>query len=73
MKFCQPSELTHSETERSGHSSFGAPQTLYIESGGKGPLVTHSSGNHAQALALASKQAGLEAYIVMPCDSPSAR
>jgi len=41
----------------------------YIESGGKGPLVTHSSGNHAQALALASKQAGLEAYIVMPSNA----
>ena len=29
-------------------------------------VVTHSSGNHAQALALAAKLAGIPAYIVMP-------
>lgn len=29
-------------------------------------VVTHSSGNHAQALALAAKEAGIPAYIVMP-------
>ncbi|XP_074635468.1 serine racemase-like isoform X2 [Acropora palmata] len=29
-------------------------------------LVTHSSGNHAQALALAAKAMGLQAYIAMP-------
>jgi threonine dehydratase/serine racemase len=29
-------------------------------------VVTHSSGNHAQALALAAKQRGIAAHIVMP-------
>ena len=29
-------------------------------------VVTHSSGNHAQALALAAKVKGLRAHIVMP-------
>ena len=29
-------------------------------------VVTHSSGNHAQAIALAAKMAGVPAYIVMP-------
>ncbi|EKX36736.1 hypothetical protein GUITHDRAFT_160144 [Guillardia theta CCMP2712] len=41
----------------------------YKQAGGKGPLVTHSSGNHAQALALAAKQAGMEAHIVMPSNA----
>jgi threonine dehydratase len=31
-----------------------------------GGVVTHSSGNHAQALALAAKLRGIPAYIVMP-------
>jgi threonine dehydratase len=29
-------------------------------------VVTHSSGNHAQALALAAKQLGVRAHVVMP-------
>ncbi|GIW81389.1 MAG: serine/threonine dehydratase [Gemmatales bacterium] len=29
-------------------------------------VVTHSSGNHAQALALAAKERGIRAYVVMP-------
>ncbi|KAI6784392.1 uncharacterized protein J7T54_006437 [Emericellopsis cladophorae] len=39
----------------------------WVESGGmeKG-VCTHSSGNHAQALALAAKENGIPAYIVMP-------
>lgn len=32
-------------------------------------VVTHSSGNHAQALALAAKMRGIPAYIVMPSNS----
>ncbi len=36
-------------------------------------VVTHSSGNHAQALALASKILGLKAYIVMPENSPEVK
>ena len=33
-------------------------------------VVTHSSGNHAQAIALAAKLAGVPAYIVMPKTAP---
>ncbi len=36
---------------------------------GKG-VATHSSGNHAQAVALAAKIAGVKAYIVMPNNAP---
>ncbi len=34
---------------------------------------THSSGNHAQALALAAKMNGAKAYIVMPDNSPDVK
>ena len=33
-------------------------------------VVTHSSGNHAAALALAATTAGVKAYIVMPDNAP---
>lgn len=33
-------------------------------------LATHSSGNHAQAVALAARLAAVPAYIVMPSNSP---
>jgi threonine dehydratase len=33
-------------------------------------VATHSSGNHAQALALAAKNKGCRAYIVMPNNAP---
>jgi threonine dehydratase len=36
-------------------------------------VVTHSSGNHAQAVALAAKLNGLKAYIVMPKDAPKVK
>lgn len=36
-------------------------------------VATHSSGNHAQALALAAKLAGTSAYIVMPENSPKVK
>ncbi|XP_031569633.1 serine racemase-like [Actinia tenebrosa] len=34
-------------------------------------VVTHSSGNHGQALALAAKVKGLKAHIVMPNNAPA--
>ena len=36
-------------------------------------VCTHSSGNHAQALALAAKQRGIPAYIVMPNTAPKVK
>jgi threonine dehydratase len=39
----------------------------------KNGLTTHSSGNHAQAIALAAQQLGVPAYVVMPNNSPSVK
>ena len=36
-------------------------------------VVTHSSGNFAQALALAAKNLGIKAYIVMPSNAPEVK
>lgn len=36
-------------------------------------VVTHSSGNHAQALALAASLRGIRAHVVMPSDSAKAK
>jgi len=36
-------------------------------------VVTHSSGNHAAALALAAKMNGIKAFIVMPENAPSVK
>jgi len=33
-------------------------------------VVTHSSGNHAQAVAIAARTRGIDAHIVMPKDAP---
>jgi threonine dehydratase len=36
-------------------------------------VITHSSGNHAAALALAAKKRGIKAYIVMPNNAPKVK
>jgi threonine dehydratase/serine racemase len=36
-------------------------------------VVTHSSGNHAQALALAASMRGIDAHIVMPRGAPAVK
>ncbi len=36
-------------------------------------VATHSSGNHAQALALAAKLRGIKAYVVMPENAPKVK
>ena len=36
-------------------------------------VLTHSSGNHAQALALAARMRGVPAYIVMPSNAPTVK
>lgn len=38
-----------------------------------GGVCTHSSGNHAQALALAARMRGIPAYIVMPDNAPAVK
>ncbi|KXN73417.1 pyridoxal-phosphate dependent enzyme superfamily [Conidiobolus coronatus NRRL 28638] len=46
---------------------------LGIEELRKRGVTTHSSGNHAQALALAAKEKGIPAYIVMPSSAPQVK
>ena len=46
--------------------------SLSAEEAARG-VVTHSSGNHAAALALAAKMRGIPAYIVMPSNAPSVK
>jgi len=36
-------------------------------------IATHSSGNHAQAIAFAAREVGVKAYIVMPDNSPNVK
>ncbi len=36
-------------------------------------VLTHSSGNHAQALALAARQRGIPCWVVMPRDAPAVK
>ena len=39
----------------------------------KNGIATHSSGNHAQAIAFAAKEVGTKAFIVMPNNSPQVK
>lgn len=53
----------------------GASNTVFSlseEEAQKG-VATHSSGNHAQALALAAKLRGIPAYVVMPENAPKVK
>lgn len=43
---------------------------ILLEEEGDSGICTHSSGNHGQAVALAAKQRGIPAYIVMPKTAP---
>lgn len=43
------------------------------ETKAKNGVVTHSSGNHAQALAWAAQLRGIKAYIVMPSNAPATK
>lgn len=53
----------------------GACNAVYslTEAEAAGGVCTHSSGNHAAALALAAKMRGIPAYIVMPNNAPSVK
>ena len=52
--------------------AMNAALTLSAESLKMG-IATHSSGNHAQAIAYAAKTLGTKAYIVMPNNSPAVK
>lgn len=49
--------------------AYHAMSRLTPEEGARG-VVTHSSGNHAQAIAMAGAMLGIRTTIVMPCDAP---
>jgi len=53
----------------------GASNAVFSLSGQEAAcgVCTHSSGNHAQALALAAKMRGIPAFIVMPDNAPSVK
>ncbi len=52
--------------------AYNAVSQLSAEQKKRG-VITHSSGNHAQGLALAAKLLGVPAVIVMPEDSPAVK
>ena len=51
---------------------FNAVSALTPEQAAQG-VCTHSSGNHAQAIALAAQLRGIPAYIVMPTSAPTVK
>ncbi len=52
----------------------GATNAVKMLGEDAGPgLCTHSSGNHGQAVALAAKQRGVPAFIVMPKNAPNVK
>ncbi len=52
--------------------AWNAVASLDDETAARG-VVTHSSGNHAQALALAARRRGIPAHIVMPRTAPAVK
>ncbi len=52
--------------------AYNAIARLEAAARGRG-IVTHSSGNHAQAVALACKLLGARATVVMPADAPAVK
>ena len=74
-----PHLFTHRPTRHNSYSgSFkirGATNAVFsltAEECAKG-VVTHSSGNHAGAVALAAKLRGIPAHIVVPSNTPSVK
>jgi len=53
----------------------GATNAVFAlsESAAQSGVATHSSGNHAQALALAARLRGISAYVVMPSNAPAVK
>lgn len=47
--------------------------TAYVAQGGSAGILAYSSGNHAQGVARAAREAGLAAVIVMPADAPQVK
>ncbi|RMG16730.1 MAG: pyridoxal-phosphate dependent enzyme [Deltaproteobacteria bacterium] len=59
--------------QRVGAFKFRGAYNTVVQLGAVRGVVTHSSGNHAQGVALAARLAGLSATIVMPRDAPASK
>jgi threonine dehydratase len=59
-------------TSRKFRGAYNALSRLSAAEKARG-VVTHSSGNHAQGVALAAKLLGISATIVMPTDAPASK
>ncbi len=66
--FVKPECLQHTGSFkfRGGRSAISA----LVEAGNTGGVIAFSSGNHAQGVAMAARQFGLPAVIIMPSDAP---
>ena len=53
-------------------TAFNAMSQLSKEESRRG-VITHSSGNHAQAIALVGRLLGIQTTIVMPDDAPATK
>ena len=59
--------------QRTGSFKIRGATNAALQAPEHAPLVTHSSGNHAQALALAARSTGREAHVVMPRTAPQVK
>ena len=59
--------------QRVGAFKFRGAMNALLQVSGEAGVITHSSGNHAQALALAARLRGARATVVMPDDSPQVK
>ena len=59
--------------QRTGSFKIRGATNAALQAPANAPLVTHSSGNHAQALALAARSTGREAHVVMPRTAPAVK
>ena len=67
--FLQVRELSR-KWERSSSAARQTPCSPWTNAAARRGVATHSSGNHAQALALAARLRGIRRHIVMPGDAP---
>lgn len=63
---CENFQLSGSFKARGAHNALYAMDKFNITKG----VVTHSSGNHAAAVAVAAKRLNTNAYVVMPSSAP---
>ncbi len=71
---CENFQRTGSFKFRGAYNALSQLSTAQKQPGEKQPgVITYSSGNHAQAIALAGKILGIPTTIVMPSDAPEVK